>query len=160
MRKSLRSYAVLRRPTGLPVMEGKSEEADDSAQYGDAETERFFMRTVFRPGAVTPAMDELVRRFAPIAAGCSVIMKPAEETPASALAVLALVYERLPAPGYRVAAIVACALCAVMLWPGVVKESDLDARPVNAFAAVGVLLTILLTDVVARAGFVLERLEV
>jgi succinyl-CoA synthetase beta subunit len=69
-----------------------------------------------------------------------------------ALAVLALVYERLPARGYRITAIVACALCAVMLWPGVVKESDLDARPVNAFAAVGVLLAILLTDVVARAG--------
>ena len=74
-----------------------------------------------------------------------------------ALAVLALVYERLPARGYRVAAIVACALGVVMLWPGVVKESDLDARPVNAFAAVGVLLTILLTDVVARAGGLTKR---
>jgi len=74
-----------------------------------------------------------------------------------ALAVLALVYERLPDPGYRVTAIVACALCAVMLWPGVVKESDLDARPVNAFAAVGVLLAILLTDVVARAGGLTKR---
>ena len=74
-----------------------------------------------------------------------------------ALAVLALVYERLPARGYRIAAIVSCALCAVILWPGVVNESDLDARPVNAFAAVGVLLAILLTDVVARAGGLTQR---
>jgi amino acid transporter len=74
-----------------------------------------------------------------------------------ALAVLALVYERLPARGYRVAALVSCALCVVILWPGVVKESDLDARPVNAFAAVGVLLAILLTDVVARAGGLTKR---
>ena len=37
------------------------------------------------------------------------------------------------------------------------QESDLDARPVNAFAAVGVLLAILLTDVVARAGRLTKR---
>jgi hypothetical protein len=74
-----------------------------------------------------------------------------------ALAVLALVYERLPARSYRIAAIVSCALCAVILWPGVVKESDFDARPVNAFAAVGVLLAILLTEVVARAGRLTKR---
>ena len=40
----------------------------ESSHFGDATTERFFMRTVFRPGAVTPSMDELAQRFAPIAA--------------------------------------------------------------------------------------------
>ena len=40
----------------------------ESSHFGDATTERFFMRTVFRPGAITPSMDELAQRFAPIAA--------------------------------------------------------------------------------------------
>ncbi|HEX6789039.1 MAG TPA: hypothetical protein VF091_07340 [Gaiellaceae bacterium] len=62
-----------------------------------------------------------------------------------AMAVLGISYERLR---YRAVAIVAAALCAFVFWPGVVSEANLDARPVNAAAAIGVLLTCLL---VARA---------
>ncbi len=67
-----------------------------------------------------------------------------------ALAVLALVYERLPGRTYRAVAILAAVLCAAVFWPGVVSQANLDARPVNAVAAIGVLLAVLLTDVVAR----------
>lgn len=62
-------------------------------------------------------------------------------TALAALAVLGVVYERLR---YRAVAIVAAVLCAVVFWPGVVNEANLDARPVNATAAIGVLLTCLL----------------
>jgi hypothetical protein len=58
-----------------------------------------------------------------------------------ALAVLGIVYERVR---YRALAVLAAVLCAFVFWPGVVSEADLDARPVNAAAAVGVLLTCLL----------------
>lgn len=44
----------------------------------------------------------------------------------------------------------AIALCAVTAWPGVVDESDLDARPVNVVPAVGVLLALGLTAAAAR----------
>lgn len=68
-----------------------------------------------------------------------------------ALAVLGIVYERLR---YRAVAIVAAALCAFVFWPGVVDEANLDARPINAAAAIGVLLTCLLvaTAPPARSG--------
>jgi hypothetical protein len=69
-----------------------------------------------------------------------------------ALAVLALVYRRLPGPVYRAAAVLAAVLCAAVFWPGVVSQANLDARPVNAVAAIGVLLAVLLTDVAARTG--------
>jgi hypothetical protein len=58
-----------------------------------------------------------------------------------ALAVLGIAYERLR---YRAAAVVAAALCAFVFWPGVVEQANLDARPINAAAAIGVLLTCLL----------------
>jgi hypothetical protein len=58
-----------------------------------------------------------------------------------ALAVLGIAYERVR---YRVAALVAAVLCAFVFWPGVVDEANLDARPVNAAAAIGVLLTCVL----------------
>ncbi|HEY2371267.1 MAG TPA: hypothetical protein VGH82_01840 [Gaiellaceae bacterium] len=68
-----------------------------------------------------------------------------------ALAVLGIAYERLR---YRAVAIVAAVLCAFVLWPGVVDEADLDARPINAAAALGVLLTCLLvaTAPLERSG--------
>jgi hypothetical protein len=69
-----------------------------------------------------------------------------------ALAVLGLVYTRLPGRGYRAVAILAAALSAAVFWPGVVSQADLDARPVNAIAGIGVLLTLALTGVVARKG--------
>jgi hypothetical protein len=58
-----------------------------------------------------------------------------------ALAVLGVAYERLR---HRALVIVAAVLCAFVFWPGVVDEANLDARPINVAAAVGVLLTCLL----------------
>ena len=69
-----------------------------------------------------------------------------------ALAVLALVYERLPGRIYPAVAILVAVLCAAVFWPGVVSQANLDARPVNAIAAIGVVLAIVLTAVVARTG--------
>jgi hypothetical protein len=67
-------------------------------------------------------------------------------------AVLALVYERLSGRMYRAVAILAAVLCAAVFWPGVVSQANLDAKPVNAVAAIGVLLALLLTGVVARTS--------
>jgi hypothetical protein len=54
----------------------------------------------------------------------------------------------------------AIALCAVFFIPGVVDQHDLDARPVNAFPAIGVALSFSLTVWAARyagAGFAPRR---
>jgi hypothetical protein len=69
-----------------------------------------------------------------------------------ALAVLGLIYIRLPGRRYRAVAILAGVLSAAVFWPGIVKQANLDARPVNAVAAIGVLLALVLTGVVARTG--------
>ena len=69
-----------------------------------------------------------------------------------ALAVLGLIYRRLPGRSYRAVAILAGVLCAAVFWPGIVSQADLDARPVNAVAAIGVLLALVLTGVVASKG--------
>jgi hypothetical protein len=69
-----------------------------------------------------------------------------------ALGILPFVYTRLPGRNYKAVAILSGVLCSAVLWPGVVKTANLDARPVNAIAAVGVLLALLLSDVVARSG--------
>src|SRR5437763_15764031 len=55
------------------------------------------------------------------------------------IAVLGLVWERLDRR-LRPVAVVAAVLCAAVFRPGVVDQANLDARPVNALAAVGVLL--------------------
>jgi formyltetrahydrofolate deformylase len=39
----------------------------ESSHFGDPETRRFFMRTVFRPGAVTPPLDQFAHEFSRIA---------------------------------------------------------------------------------------------
>jgi formyltetrahydrofolate deformylase len=39
----------------------------ESSHFGDPETRRFFMRTVFQPGAATPPLDQLAHRFSRIA---------------------------------------------------------------------------------------------
>ena len=54
--------------------------------------------------------------------------------------------------GLRAVGVVAAMLCAVVFWPGVVSQANLDAKPVNALAAIGVLLTLALTIAVARSG--------
>ena len=39
----------------------------ESSHFGDPQTQRFFMRTVFRPGAATPSLDHFAHRFSRIA---------------------------------------------------------------------------------------------
>jgi hypothetical protein len=49
-------------------------------------------------------------------------------------------------------AAVAAALCLVVVFPGVVEQGDLDAKPVNAIPALGVLLALVLTVAALRRG--------
>jgi hypothetical protein len=70
-----------------------------------------------------------------------------------AIAVLMVVSERLRGRGQAILAGIAALLCLVVLWPGVVEQSDLDAKPVNALPAIGVLLAVALTvAALARGG--------
>jgi hypothetical protein len=76
----------------------------------------------------------------------------------AALPVVALAAERLRRSPLAVAASVAAAgLCSVVFWPGVVDQYDLDARPVNALAASGVALAVVLS---LAAGLVRERVRI
>ena len=61
-----------------------------------------------------------------------------------ALAVLGVIAPALPRP-LRLLAIIAAALCAVVLMPGVVSQSNLDAKWINAVPALGVALAFALT---------------
>jgi len=69
-----------------------------------------------------------------------------------AIAVLALVALRLGRAWATAAASLGAILCATSAWPGVVDQSDLDARPVNAVPAAGVLVALVLTAVALRRG--------
>jgi hypothetical protein len=69
-----------------------------------------------------------------------------------ALAVLLIVAGRLVGRLERMAAVVSAVLCATVLVPGVVDQSDLDARPVNALAAVGVAVAVVLTGIAVSRG--------
>jgi hypothetical protein len=62
-----------------------------------------------------------------------------------AIPILALLPERLPGCGPKAVALIGVVLSAAVFWPGVVSQADLDARPVNAIAAVGVLTSLALT---------------
>jgi len=68
-----------------------------------------------------------------------------------AIALLAVVGDRLRGRLALVAGL-AVALCAVVFWPGVVEQSDLDAKPVNAVPALGVLLAAVLTGMALTRG--------
>ena len=61
------------------------------------------------------------------------------------VALAALVADRRRSRAWTGASIAAIVLTAVIFWPGVVKQSDLDARPVNALPAIGVALAAALT---------------
>jgi hypothetical protein len=66
-----------------------------------------------------------------------------------ALAVLGFIWARLPSRRAREVAVLSGALCLPVFWPGVVSQANLDAKPVNVVAAVGVLLTVALCARVA-----------
>jgi hypothetical protein len=73
----------------------------------------------------------------------------------AALPVIALAAERLRRGALL--ALPAAALCAVVFWPGVVDQYDLDARPINALAAAGVALAVALS---LAAGLHRERVRI
>jgi hypothetical protein len=68
------------------------------------------------------------------------------------IAVLAVVVDRLRARWVSVVAAIAALLCATVAWPGVVEQSDLDAKPANALAAVGTLIALALTILALSRG--------
>lgn len=63
----------------------------------------------------------------------------------AAIAVLLVLLDRLSSYLDRWLALLAIELCAVMVWPGVVNQGKLDARPINAVPAIGVALAFALT---------------
>jgi hypothetical protein len=69
-----------------------------------------------------------------------------------AIAVLALLADRLSSRLAVGTAIVGVVLCAAVVWPGIVDQGNLDARPSNVLAALGVLVAVVLTGVAARGG--------
>jgi hypothetical protein len=64
-----------------------------------------------------------------------------------AIPIVAIAADRLSRRVTTIAAGVAVVISAAVFWPGVVDQSDLDARPVNAIAANGVLLALALTAI-------------
>lgn len=73
-------------------------------------------------------------------------------TALAAIALLGLLFDLLEDRLPRVVAAVAAVLSLVVVWPGVVDQANLDARPVNALPALGMLLALALTVVVGRRG--------
>jgi len=72
----------------------------------------------------------------------------------AAIAILLVLLGRLESRGARAVALLAIVLCAAVLWPKIVNQDKLDARPVNAIAAIGVALAFGLTLWAARRGIV------
>jgi hypothetical protein len=69
------------------------------------------------------------------------------------IAFLPILVERLDHPLASLTALASLGLCLTIGIPGVLEESDLDAKPVNALAGTGVGLALLLTIVaLARGG--------
>jgi hypothetical protein len=63
-------------------------------------------------------------------------------TALGAIGILAIAFDRLASRVWRALAVTAAVLCAAVFWPGIVEQSNLDARPVNAICAVGVALAL------------------
>jgi hypothetical protein len=61
-----------------------------------------------------------------------------------AIAVLGLLFDRFGGSNLRILAVTGVVLSAAVFWPGVVDETDLDAKPVNALAALGVAVVVVL----------------
>jgi hypothetical protein len=66
-----------------------------------------------------------------------------------AIAIVAVSYPHLTRRG-RAVALAAAALCTPVFWPGVVSQAHLDARWVNAIAAFGVFLALVVTATTKR----------
>ena len=60
-----------------------------------------------------------------------------------AIAILIVLLDRLRR--LRAVAVIGIVLCTPVFWPGVVDEANLDARPVNAIAGIGVLVALALS---------------
>ncbi len=60
----------------------------------------------------------------------------------AAIPILVLLAERVGSRGLTAVAVLGVAFCAAVFWPGVVNEADLDARPVNGVAGLGVALAV------------------
>ncbi|MGZ4358973.1 MAG: hypothetical protein ACXVY8_06270 [Gaiellaceae bacterium] len=73
----------------------------------------------------------------------------------------AIAFDRLRGSGASALAALATVLAAVVAWPGVVDQANLDAKPVNAVPALGLGLAAALTLVAAarRAGGFVRRLR-
>jgi hypothetical protein len=69
-----------------------------------------------------------------------------------ALAVLLIVLGRLQGVVERGAALASAGLSATVVIPGVVDQADLDARPVNGLAVIGVGIAVVLTVIAIRRG--------
>lgn len=69
-----------------------------------------------------------------------------------AIVVLAILADRFPSRATAAVAVAGVVLSAAVFWPGVVDQGDLDARPVNAIAATGVLAALLLTLAASRGA--------
>jgi hypothetical protein len=69
-----------------------------------------------------------------------------------AIAVLAVVVDRLRTRWVSAVAVAAALLCATVAWPGVVDQDDLDAKPANLLAAGGTLIALTLTFLALRRG--------
>jgi hypothetical protein len=63
--------------------------------------------------------------------------------------VLAILAVRLASRATTVVALAGTVLSAAIFWPGMVKDSNLDARPANAIAGLGVLVALVLTVLAA-----------
>jgi hypothetical protein len=74
--------------------------------------------------------------------------------PTALIAIVAIlvVLDRLPEVTARVVGLVGIVLGAAVFWPGVVDQADLDARPVNALAALGTASAVGITIVLVRRG--------
>jgi hypothetical protein len=69
-----------------------------------------------------------------------------------AIAVLALLADRRASRLTTVVTLIGVVLCAAVFWPGVVDQTDLDAKLSNAITAVGVLVALALSGLALRGG--------
>lgn len=69
----------------------------------------------------------------------------------AAIAILLVMLDRLRR--LRALAVGGIVLCLPVIWPGVVDQANLDARPVNAIAGIGVLLALVLSLVCRFRGW-------